>query len=265
MPNEYVPLRRTVPLCPTAALAEATQEDRALKGAAPAHSNVQQPEVPSPEDYTISVDHVREHLQAKGLSKSKDTIQRWCRNGDLDCQKRGVLQRYFTTEASLQRLEQKLLPDMIASDAGARMSSSVLQSAAPAVANANSSMHLQETEDAGESSSTQAKVGVEIPPHTGEVAGEPAHPPAATAIQSRLEAENEGLRALLESRERHIAFLEEEVRAGREQRGAVVQISNRMLETLETIAVGGRLERPRPSANSEVFEREPEGMNSDRL
>ena len=38
-------------------------------------------------------------------------------------------------------------------------------------------------------------------------------------------------------------ILQEEIRSGREQRGAAVQISNRVLQTLEAIAIGGRLER----------------------
>lgn len=76
---------------------------------------------PTPtENYTISVLQVREHLKSKGLTKSKDTVQRWCREGDLDCQKLGVLGRYFTTETSLLTLEKKLLPDMIADGPVAR-------------------------------------------------------------------------------------------------------------------------------------------------
>lgn len=88
------------------------QHDEAASNAIPEHAGA------SPEDFTISVDQVREHFRSKGLTKSKDTVQRWCRTGDLDCQKRGVLGRYFTTETSLLKLEQKLLPDMIAENAG---------------------------------------------------------------------------------------------------------------------------------------------------
>ncbi len=69
-------------------------------------------------DYTISVEQVREHFRSKGLTKSKDTVQRWCRTGDLDCRKLGLLSRYFTTETSLLMLERKLLPDLIAENAG---------------------------------------------------------------------------------------------------------------------------------------------------
>ncbi len=68
-----------------------------------------------------------------------------------------------------------------------------------------------------------------------------------TTDLSRLTAENEGFREQLKNRDCQIEFLQEEIRSGREQRGAVVQISNRMLETLETMAIGGRLERPKTS------------------
>lgn len=98
---------------------ETNPENNALQLDAGASDDIQQHAATKPEDYTISVDQVREHFSSKGVKKSKDTIQRWCRAGDLDCQKRGVLGRYFTTEASLLKLEEKILPDMIAESSGA--------------------------------------------------------------------------------------------------------------------------------------------------
>lgn len=66
-------------------------------------------------DYSLSVDDVRRLLHEKGISKSKDTIQRYCREGDLECRKLGMLKRYYATEASLQKLQEKMQADAPAS------------------------------------------------------------------------------------------------------------------------------------------------------
>lgn len=98
--------------------AQNTPNNNDIQQGTAAQSNLQEPTPAQIEDHTISVEQVREHFKSKGLRKSKDTVQRWCRTGELDCQKRGVLGRYFTTETSLFALEQKLLPDMIAESEG---------------------------------------------------------------------------------------------------------------------------------------------------
>lgn len=51
------------------------------------------------------------------------------------------------------------------------------------------------------------------------------------------------LRAQLKSKESEIEFLREEIRAARNERGNVVQISNRMMEALETMVIGGKVDR----------------------
>jgi len=125
MLEDYIGARRSIPLHePAQQDAEVTDtaQTQDLQGDAAARSDRSEPaplqDEPGIEEFTISVEQVREHLRAKGLSKSKDTVQRWCRSGDLACRKRGVLNRYFTTEASLKRLEAKLLPDMVAEGLG---------------------------------------------------------------------------------------------------------------------------------------------------
>lgn len=206
---------------------------------------VQAHALPSAKDFTISVEQVREHFRSKGLSKSKDTVQRWCRTGQLTCRKRGVLNRYFTTEASLLELEHKLLPDMIAEGVGTKPSATSVQLDAPAIPRSISGVPLHEDVDAPARNEMQEYEGAEMKARAGASAADA--PQLDTAPDtSRLQAENEGLRAQLKNRDGQIEFLQEEIRSAREQRGAVVQISNRMLETLETIAIGGRLERPRP-------------------
>ncbi len=62
-------------------------------------------------DTPVSVDELLIRLHEIGIDKSKDTIQRYCREGDLDCEKLGMLRRYFATEVSVEKLIEKLQPD----------------------------------------------------------------------------------------------------------------------------------------------------------
>lgn len=243
MNDHHIGSRRREPLH---AAVEDTVKNNEIQLYAAEGSDVQQHALPSPEDFTISVEQVREHFRAKGLSKSKDTVQRWCRTGELTCRKRGVLNRYFTTEASLLELERKLLPDMIAEGAGNKPAETLVQPDAAATSEVHSSTPRREGEDAPARKETQEHTTVGVKARAAAPATDALEETAARDV-ARLQAENEGLREQLKNRDGQIEFLQEEIRSSREQRGAVVQISNRMLETLETIAIGGRLERPQPT------------------
>ncbi|MDA8586639.1 hypothetical protein N9L47_10295 [Rhodobacteraceae bacterium] len=250
MLENYVGERRSLPLhepLQQDVAREDTPKNKDMQQDAAPASDVQVDATPPSEEFTISVEQVRQHFRSKGVSKSKDTVQRWCRTGELSCQKRGVLNRYFTTEASLKVLEQKLLPDMIAETSGEITTAETsVQPDAAATSKERNGMPLYEAID------TAARSGTQVNKDVGAQADAAAQvEPTAVATSSpdpsRLAAENEGLREQLKNRDSQIEFLQEEIRSGREQRGAVVQISNRMLQTLETIAIGGRLERPTQS------------------
>jgi hypothetical protein len=138
---------------------KAIQVHAAVQSYATPVENTEGSDLPAIEEYTISVEQVRDDLRARGLAKSKDTVQRWCRSGDLDCRKRGVLNRFFTTEASLNKLERKLLPDMIAEEVGPVMphaaahaeTSSSNQTDAPSDTEERSRVQLHAPDDAGAS------------------------------------------------------------------------------------------------------------------
>jgi len=66
-------------------------------------------------DYSLSVDDVRRLLHERGVNKSKDTIQRYCREGDLECRKLGMLKRFYATDVSVQNLLEKMQADAPAS------------------------------------------------------------------------------------------------------------------------------------------------------
>ena len=52
-----------------------------------ASKSVKQLDALTPKDYSVSVDEIRLLLAQSGIEKSKDTIQRYCRDGRLDCVK----------------------------------------------------------------------------------------------------------------------------------------------------------------------------------
>ena len=271
--QHFVPRRAVQPYAPAVqqgAAPENTaqnndlQQDAADLGGVQAHApteEIVQPTVlPSPEDYTISVDEVRAHFRAKGVSKSKDTVQRWCRTGELDCQKRGVLGRYFTTETSLLQLEQKLLPDMIAeSVGGATAISTQLHEAAQPDDSSDAPLH------AGAEEAERSSMQAHAPEHEEAQSSTQLHTPASTAARSdvqqdvhlhagerggsaevaELRAQVKGLTSQLEQAQEINQFLRDEIVSARGQRGDVVKIAEQMLGTLETIAIGGRLERPK--------------------
>jgi hypothetical protein len=224
--------------------AENTADLNVLQPDAAADSRVQDDAAAKLEDYTISVEQVREHFRSKGLTKSKDTIQRWCRAGDLDCRKQGVFGRYFVTETSLLKLERKLLPDMIAEQSGQVANTTTpLQPDAAANAAPEKNVQLHEPEDeparsgmpVNEAEDTAARSDVQVQDVSDAL-------PAATELAT-LRAENAGLKEQLAEAKDNAKFLREEIVSARGQRGDVVKIAEQMLGTLETMAVGGRLKR----------------------
>ena len=169
MTDQYIPQRRPLPLhaaAKTEKVPEVTSRDKAARGDLELGQNQ------SLEEFTISVQQVREYFRSKGLSKSKDTVQRWCRTGELHCQKSGVLGRYFTTEASLLALEKKLLPDMIAENTGVLNSTpKVVQGYAAEDTDAHSGMQKERAANATASSSTPVHGQGDMQLHVTEAAG----------------------------------------------------------------------------------------------
>ena len=64
-----------------------------------------------PSDYTIPVEEILIRLREVNIEKSKDTVQRYCREGALDCQKLGLFKRFFATQKSVDALIIKMQPD----------------------------------------------------------------------------------------------------------------------------------------------------------
>lgn len=228
----------------------------AAPAAAPSQPEVTVPTSPVLPDsaYTLSVHDVRSRLHDAHISKSKDTVQRYCREGDLDCRKLTIFKQYFVTEASVE----KLISTMQQS-AGA---STPVQLHEAAGAGVKDDMHLHagaSERDSKENSEQHAAAKNSVQPDAGADATAsqnlPLHEAADAAapndnqavLQAKLDAANERIEDLKEQN----AFLQEEVRESRGNRRDVTAIAQKMLGTLENMALGGRLSDPtRPEPTS---------------
>jgi len=244
----------------------------------PAESSVQvdTPAYHSPtvsaSDYTVSVDEVLIRLHEIGIDKSKDTIQRYCREGDLDCEKLGMLRRYFATEKSVTKLIEKLQPDAEA------LSVKQVHEAVPVQEQKREQAH------AGTSSrDNEANQNPYQPAHSDTQVDEveitkPLSPDAPATGSKQVVADQvqiATLAATVEAQDSLISVLKdtnkqlwEEVVDSRGNRKDVTKISERMLLTLEAMALGGRLEPPKQDpkparpASGEVIHREVDIVES---
>ena len=110
-----------------------------------------------PKDYCVSVDEIRLLLFENGIEKSKDTIQRYCREGRLDAVKLGLLRRYFATPLSVERLLEYLQTDAVEVDT------------AELDAAASTGMQVHEGADSDAASELHLHAGAEpskLPPET---------------------------------------------------------------------------------------------------
>ena len=250
---------------PSFAPAKNTAQQSLPAVAASARSGVQEPkQVSEPAslspasdgpDYTISVDEVLIRLHELGINKSKDTIQRYCREGDLDCEKLGMFRRYFATEHSVEKLIEKLEPDVDA------VTSKRVHEAVPERFEKPIEPHASaSSRDNAETKDLQkpARDNMQL----DEVAVDNTEQPDAGAHSSMRRVVEQvqvaSLTAKVEAQEMLITTLKdtnkmlwEEVVDSRGNRKDVTKISERMLLTLEAMALGGRLERPKSNPHAE--------------
>lgn len=140
-------------------------------------------------EYTVPVDEIRSRLHVAGIEKSKDTVQRYCREGQLDCQKQGILKRYFATEKSVLDLMEKLEVNAPASD----------------------SMQVHEAAYSSKEEIVQPHAGAEVnsiaenkDPHAGASNSMQVHEGAHEKIEAMYETQ-------LKDKDKEIAFLREEL------------------------------------------------------
>lgn len=230
-PRNYLP--------PVVQQHEAAPQVQAVADTPPPLTQANRPDT----DFTVSVEQARETLAVAGFKRSKDTVQRYCRDGTLEARKLGMFSRFFITQNSLDVFLEKMQLDAGVSaftDSDVKLHEDAEDTAS------------EETQDldANASDEMQAQTGASsgnADPHTGARRRTPddaqLHGSAGVGdevLRAKLDAARDMIDRLAEENE----FLRDEVRQSRHQRGDVVDISKQMLNTLETMAVGRKLEAP---------------------
>lgn len=226
---------------------ERQTQTQAVEGAPLSHAKVNRPD----SDFTISVDQARDALAEAGLKRSKDTVQRYCRDSTLEARKLGMFSLFFIAPDSLDAFLAKMHLD--------------------AGASTDAHIDVQVHKDAtGEKTQDPQQAAGEVMQVQADASSDAADPNASARggreddvqVHGSSREGDEVLRAklgaakdMIDRLTEEIEFLRDEVRQSRHQRGDVVDISKQMLNTLETMAVGRKLEAPNsqnPTVQAEV-------------
>ena len=201
--------------------------------------------------FTVSVDEARRRLADIGLDRSKDTIQRYCREGSLEARKLGLFGKYFITEDSMTSFIEKMQHDagespIVQQDAGGSSDDysgmQVHEAAADEVveetpdlhAGASKSAQVDATTNAGARSSSDEDLQVH------EAARRDTQREVDLQVENaKLQAKLEAQDALVQEQKETISFLKEEVTEARRNRGDMKDMSEQMFGLLRTISLRG--------------------------
>ena len=191
-----------------------------------------------PKDYCVSVDEIRLLLFENGIEKSKDTIQRYCREGRLDAVKLGLLRRYFATPLSVKRLLDYLRTDAVEIEA------SELDAAA------STSMQAYEGADRDEAPDVQLHAAAE----PSKSAPEPdPHEAASTRMQAYAAGDGmvDFLKGQINVKDEQIKVKDNQIAAmlerDRETNFLIRELQTQLSNTFRLVA-GSREDAPRESA-----------------
>jgi hypothetical protein len=223
-------------------LEDSVHNSTQVNGAASGQLPVFLPAVESPKDYSVSVDEVRLLLFENGIEKSKDTIQRYCREGRLDAVKLGLLRRYFATPLSVERLLEYLKTDAVEVDA-------------PELgAAASTGMQAHEGEDSDAMPDLQLHAAAE--PSKPALEPEP-HEAAPTRMQAHAAEHSDGmvdfLKGQINVKDEQIKVKDNQIAAmlerDRETNFLIRELQTQLSNTFRLVA-GGREDAPREGAHS---------------
>lgn len=245
-------------------------------------ANLSEPVTPishSLNDVWLTVDEAVTRCEAQGLSRTAKTIRKWAERSFNVPEGEVVSSREDTMWGRYRwKIEQKSLDRKIAEELSreAALSNKPVQTSA----NMSDDLPSEITEETKTNPSEPVQTGavkatrddlakqfsnkheLDADVRTG------AHVLAVSSANSdelaRLRAENEGLRSQQERDQDEIKFLREEVTFNRSLKTEFAQNSKQLLETLETLAIGGRLERPTRHAAQPV-RYQPSEVDSDRV
>ncbi|WP_425092915.1 hypothetical protein [Tropicimonas sp. S265A] len=221
------------------------------------------------EEVWLTVDEAVAHCAAQGLSRTAKTIRKWAERsfnvpeGEVVSRREDTLWGRYRWKIELKSLERKTAEELSREaensrepvQTGANTISAVATDIPPKTPT-NPSEHVQTSAVAPAEPIPETPSSNMIAPRADVRTGVTSIP--VSDINSNelatLRAENKELRKQQDRDQDEIRFLREEVTFNRSLKADFARNSQRLLETLETVAVGGRLERRAGSADHEASE-----------
>ncbi|WP_299854681.1 hypothetical protein [uncultured Roseobacter sp.] len=231
------------------------------------------------DDIWLTVDEAVTRCEAQGLFRTAKTIRKWAERsfnvpeGEVVSSREDTMWGRYRWKIEQKSLDRKIAeelsreaalpikPVQTGSDVSADLPSEITEKPQTNTSEPVQTSAIKATrDDLAKQSSNKHEPGADV--RTG------AHVLPVSSANSdelaRLRAENEGLRSQQERDQDEIKFLREEVTFNRSLKTDFAQNSKQLLETLETLAVGGRLEKPTPPVAQPVRYR-PDEVDSDRV
>lgn len=229
------------------------------------------------EKYTLTIGEASYLMHAERCKfASNRKVQRMCRDGKIDCQKLQTtrngqpVSEWLINEASLRKHideneikwdENGVVPSPVTGNTSASPFRNGVASkldgehesgpyGPDAVATHD---HSGDVNSRASRANRQAIKGdaVATQENDGDAIGETRSLASVLIENAKLTADLEGTRSLIEEIRLDKDFLKEELKDARAGRKDVTAIAQRMLETLETIAIGGKLIPPSPSQGAD--------------
>ena len=272
---------RIIPIHSPEPSSETTQTTAPNKGEPSSHRS--EPVRTSAEPFEqiwLTVEEAVAYCADQGLSRTAKTLRKWAERsykipeGEVVSDREDTLWGRYRWKIERASLERKVGEELGRERAtqgepvqtGAHPSEVVRSKDA-----ATASPHPSEPVRTG--ANTPAKTPAEISNVTKTApqanAAEPvrtvSHEGVAAEQLATLQAENRALREQQKRDREEIGFLREEVTFNRSLKTDLAQNSHRLLETLETMAIGGRLERPTPKQPTEPVRYQPDIRQSDEV
>ncbi len=210
---------------------------------------------------------------------SSRKVQRLCRNGFIDCYKLKTtrngqpVSEWLVSETSLRKRIEEHEPrfedgDVIVThnQTGGANSSAYIETS-PAVIASPSLSGAAKSEAEREEHLEDLGNDVTTPEQIGDANSIEPSKASLMIENAKLTAELEGNRALIAKFLDDEGFLREELRDAREGRKDVAKIAERMLEALETMALGGKLQRlqnPDHPTRNPISKRNPDQYHSNQ-
>ena len=205
--------------------------------------------LPDLRPYKFTIGEAIDRFAAAGRNcPSLRTMQRYCQEGAIDCYKVTVnrdgvpVSEWLVHETSLAEFIERRPPYGDAGDAKPQPEN--VKDVTDQPADMATPLHVGDanTQTKSEKDFANSRDDMATPPDAGDAKTETRTLGEVLIDNARLTAELDGHQALIEELRDDKAFMREELVEARTHRADVKEIAERTLKTLETIAIGGKLE-----------------------